>query len=74
MQWMTDLLFTPIMSNVPNLLLRRGMIDEPKLLSFKTLFRGFPGGSVVKNLPAKAEDPGFIPPPGRFHVLRRPAL
>jgi len=28
---------------------------------------GFPGGSVVKNPPAKAGDVGSIPDPGRFH-------
>ena len=27
---------------------------------------GFPGGSVVKNLPANAEDMGSIPGSGRF--------
>ena len=27
--------------------------------------RGFPGGSVVKNPPANAGDPGSIPGPGR---------
>ena len=27
--------------------------------------RGFPGGSVVKNLPASAGDMGLIPDPGR---------
>ena len=32
--------------------------------------RDFPGGSVVKNLPAKAGDMGSIPGPGRFHMLR----
>ena len=30
--------------------------------------RGFPGGSVVKNLPANAEDTGLIPSPGRSHM------
>ena len=29
---------------------------------------GFPGGSVVKNLPANAGDMGSIPDPGRFHM------
>ena len=29
---------------------------------------GFPGGSVVKNLPANAGDVGSIPDPGRSHV------
>ena len=28
----------------------------------------FPGGPVVKNPPANAEDTGFIPGPGRFHM------
>ena len=30
--------------------------------------RGFPGGSVVKNLPASAGDTSSIPGPGRSHV------
>ena len=30
--------------------------------------REFPGGSVVKNLPANAGDMGSIPGPGRFHM------
>ena len=29
------------------------------------MFLGFPGGSVVKNPPAKAGDVGLIPDPGR---------
>ena len=29
-------------------------------------YMGFPGGSVVKNLPANAEDMGSIPGSGRF--------
>ena len=28
----------------------------------------FPGGSVVKNLPANAEDTGSSPDPGRSHM------
>ena len=31
-------------------------------------FRDVPGGLVVKNLPANAEDMGSIPGLGRFHV------
>ena len=31
---------------------------------------GFPGGSVVKNLPASAGDMGSIPGPGRSHMLQ----
>ena len=34
------------------------------------LFKGFPGGLVVKNLPANAVDTGLIPGPGRFHTTR----
>ena len=30
--------------------------------------RDFPGGPVVKNLPANAGDTGWIPGPGRFHM------
>ena len=32
--------------------------------------RGFPGGPVVKNPPAKAGDTGSIPGPRRSHVLQ----
>ena len=30
----------------------------------------FPGGAVVKNLPANAGDTGLIPGPGRSHMPR----
>ena len=30
---------------------------------------GFPGGAVVKNLPANAGDTGLSPSPGRSHML-----
>ena len=30
--------------------------------------KGFPGGSVVKNLPATAGDTGLIPDPGKSHM------
>ena len=43
------------------------------VLDFDDLLRGimgFPGGSVVKNLPANAGDTGWIPDLGRFHVPR----
>ena len=38
-------------------------IDLPYVL-------GFPGGTVVKNLPANAGDTGSSPGPGRFHMPR----
>ena len=31
---------------------------------------GFPGGPVVKNLPANAGNTGLIPGPARSHMLR----
>ena len=31
---------------------------------------GFPGGTVVTNLPANAGDMGLSPGPGRSHMLR----
>ena len=34
----------------------------------KTVLGGFPGGSVIKNLPANAGDTGLIPDPGRSHM------
>ena len=34
----------------------------------KQIYQGFLGGSVVKNLPASAEDLSLIPDPGRFHM------
>ena len=42
--------------------LKRMKLDS----SNSTQFKGFPGGSVVKNLPANAGDVGSIPGPGRF--------
>ena len=33
---------------------------------------GFPGGPMVKNLPANAEDTGLITGPGRFHMPLSP--
>ena len=33
------------------------------------LFLDFPGGAVVKNPPANAEDMGSSTGPGRFHML-----
>ena len=35
---------------------------------FKNL-KGFTGGSVVKKLPGNSEDMGWIPDPGRSHML-----
>ena len=40
------------------------------LVAKKNEIWGFPGGAVVKNLPANAGDTGSIPAPGRSHMLR----
>ena len=34
----------------------------------ETLVLDFPGGAVVKNLPANDEETGLIPGPGRFNM------
>jgi len=39
------------------------------MLFIEIKFRGFPGGSVVKNLPVNAGDMGSIPDAGRSHML-----
>ena len=36
----------------------------------KSWLGDFPGGAVVKNLPANAGDTGSSPGPGRSHMLR----
>ena len=41
---------------------------SPKESKTKNTLCGFPGGPVVKNLPANAGDTGAIPALGRFHV------
>ena len=41
------------------------------LLTHKKRMKGFPGGTVVKNLPINAGDMGLIPGLGRSHMLRR---
>ena len=39
-------------------------------ISFKNEEEGFPGDTVVKNLPANAGDTGLSPGPGRSHMLQ----
>ena len=42
---------------------------DPYFTSYGKIYqRDFPGGAVVKNLPANAGDTGSIPGPGRFHM------
>ena len=40
------------------------------ITKMKSAFRDFPGGAVVKNLPANAGDTGSSPALGRSHMLR----
>ena len=37
---------------------------------YRKQLQGFPGGSVIKNPPAKAGDLGLIPGLGRSHMLQ----
>ena len=42
---------------------------SPPSLGLQNCFaEGFPGGTVVKNLPANAGDTGSSPAPGRSHI------
>ena len=45
-------------------------MQERKITSKNQLFGDFPGGPVVKNPPASAEDTGSIPSLGRSHRLQ----
>ena len=47
-------------------------LHSPKILKgfFKKDYLGFPGGAVVKNLPANAGDRGSCPGLGRSHMPR----
>ena len=54
-------------SNVYNII-RRGKNQKP--LWLKLVILGFPGGAVVKNLPANAGDVGSSPGLGRYHMSR----
>ena len=42
----------------------------PLMFLLKMATEDFPGGAVVKNLPANAGDMGSSPGPGRSHMLR----
>ena len=45
-------------------------VIEVEKANYKMLYRGFPGGAVVENLPANAEDTGSSPGLGRSHMPR----
>ena len=40
------------------------------IFAYFNIIQGFPGGAVVKNPPASAEDTGLSPGPGRSHMPR----
>ena len=53
--------------------LRKELTNSGKNLNLyvlKITHEGFPGGTVVKNPPANAEDTGSSPGPGRSHMPR----
>ena len=52
------------LKGVPKSIMSQISNDVPQKLHS----RGFPGGAVVKNLPANAGDMGLIPGPGRSHM------
>ena len=43
-------------------------LKQVRFDTFKKNDQGFPGGAVVKNLPANAGDTGSIPGPGRSYM------
>ena len=49
---------------------RYHLIPVRMAISKKPINRGFPGGAMVKNLPANAGDTGSSPGPGRSHMLQ----
>ena len=54
-----------------SLLIREKMFNITNFIrdmQIKTTMRDFPGGPVVKNLPANAGVMGSIPGLGRFHI------
>ena len=46
------------------------VVPRLRKLALKNHSSGFPGGTVVKNLPANAGDTGSRPGPGRSHMLQ----
>ena len=51
-----------------SLLLNSVMVFLSFLSADKVHYWGFPGGAVVKNPPANAQDTGSSPGPGRSHI------
>ena len=61
-----------VWGNVPAPFLHRsiGVAEKIKFGERRVPSRNFPGGPVVKNLPANSGDKGLIPGPGRFRMPR----
>ena len=55
---------------IVNMIQDLGKRMEAKIKKMQEMSRGFPGGAVVKNPPAKAGDTGSSPGPGRSHMPR----
>ena len=51
-------------------MVQRVWVRHVHIVIFKMDNQDFPGGPVVKNLPASAGDMGLIPGMGRFHMLQ----
>ena len=56
---------TPVMLSSPSRKSEGHLSESTKLIDWD-----FPGGTVVKNQPAKAEDTGWSSGPGRSHMPR----
>ena len=51
-------------------IVKRVWVRHVHIAIFKMDNQDFPGGPVVKNLPANAGDMGLMPGMGRFHILQ----
>ena len=51
-------------------MVKRVWVRHVHIAIFKMDNHDFPGGPVVKNLPANAWDMGLMPGMGRFHMLQ----
>ena len=51
-------------------MVKRVWVRHVHIVIFKMDNQDFPGGPVVKNLPANAGDMGLIPGKGRFRTLQ----
>ena len=65
--WFVIKLFISMKDTPHKYIGRREVWDVASAIKY-FLYLGFPGGAVVKNLPANAGDMGSIPGPGRSHM------